>query len=259
MAHEKAERQRELLNTLYVAVTRAKQRLVLSCVKSSKSNPGSWWERLAPLMQADVDAQALTASTLQTAPDAAFTLLELHSLPAPPVAAANPASDAASLSARQGQAMHALLEQVGGAGLPLAQARSSGWDARRLARLAREFALPPSAVQAAAAMAQTILNGEGAWAWDEVQLDLAVNEAPLTYQGQGLRLDRLVRLHEARDGAHWWVLDYKSAADPASQPQLIAQLTRYREAVQLQQAGEAVGAAFLTGNGRMVLVPGAVG
>lgn len=150
--------------------------------------------------------------------------------------------------------MHALLEQVGGAGVPLAQARSSGWDARRLARLAREFSLPASAAQAAAAMAQTILNGDGAWAWDDDALDMAVNEAPLQHQGQSLRIDRLVRLRQARADARWWVLDYKSAADPARQPALMEQLQRYRQAVQQQQPGEAVGAAFLTGEGRVVVL-----
>ena len=134
-----AERQREFLNTLYVAITRAKQCLVLSCVQSKNANPGSWWERLAPLMQQDVQPQDAVAAA---SADAAFTLLELPALP--PMAGgegAQPspatAADPDSLSARQGQAMHALLEQVGGAGVPLAQARSSGWDARRLARLAR--------------------------------------------------------------------------------------------------------------------------
>lgn len=255
MAQEQAERQRELLNTLYVAVTRARQCLVLSCVQASRANPGSWWERLAPLMQQDVAARALADVAPQAAPDAAFTLLELPPLPPAGVAgAAAPEAPQGSPSARQGQAMHALLEQVGVAGLPLHDARTQGWDARRLARLAREFALTPGATQAAAAMAQTILNGEGAWAWDEAQLELAVNEAPLQHQGQSLRIDRLVCLRHERAGARWWVLDYKSAADPTRQPALIAQLQRYRQAVQLQQPGEAVGAAFLTGEGRVVVL-----
>ncbi|WP_404303000.1 UvrD-helicase domain-containing protein [Alicycliphilus denitrificans] len=253
MAQEQQERQREALNTLYVAVTRAKQRLVLSCVQTGSANPGSWWARLAPLMQQDVKPLADAAPSAAGA-DAAFTLLELPRLPAGLVMPAAPPKPAEpdSLCARQGQAMHALLEQVGVTGLPLQEARTDGWGADRLGRLAREFALPAAAAQAAAAMAQAILRGEGAWAWDEAQLELAVNEAPLQHQGQSLRLDRLVRLREARDGARWWVLDYKSAAAPQRQPELIAQLQRYRQAVQSQVGGEAVGAAFLSGEGRVV-------
>ncbi|HQQ71952.1 MAG TPA: DNA helicase UvrD, partial [Alicycliphilus sp.] len=141
-------------------------------------------------------------------------------------------------------------------GLPLAEARSHGFGATRLTRLAREYALPLDAAHQAATMAQAILNGEGAWAWDEDLLELALNEAPLNHQGQSLRLDRLVCLRQARAGARWWVLDYKSASDPQQQPELIAQLQRYRQAVQAQVAGEAVGAAFLTGQGRLVELAG---
>jgi ATP-dependent helicase/nuclease subunit A len=253
MAAERAERQREALNTLYVAVTRAKQCLALSCVQSGSANPGSWWARLAPLMQQDADPQA-GAMGAQDAGDGAFTLLELPRLPAAPglpmAAPRQPAQD--SLASRQGQAMHALLEQVGVAGLPLAEARARGWGQERLAQLAREFALPLPAARAAARMAQAILNGAGAWAWDEALLELAVNEAPLTHQGQGLRLDRLVCLRERRGGARWWVLDYKSAAQPERKGDLVAQLQRYREAVRAQVPGEAVGAAFLSGDGRLV-------
>jgi ATP-dependent helicase/nuclease subunit A len=50
------------------------------------------------------------------------------------------------------------------------------------------------------------------------------------------------------------VLDYKSAARPESQPQLQAQLRQYRAAVRAMVRGEAVFAAFLTGDGRMVVV-----
>ena len=80
--------------------------------------------------------------------------------------------------------MHALLEQVGGAGVPLAQARSSRAGTRAAWRAWRVNFLPASAAQAAAAMAQTILNGDGAWAWDDDALDMAVNEAPLQHQGK---------------------------------------------------------------------------
>ncbi|MBS0608537.1 MAG: DNA helicase UvrD, partial [Proteobacteria bacterium] len=151
---------------------------------------------------------------------------------------------------RQGEAMHQLLEQAGVAGdWPV-----DGWPARRLAQLARDFDIAPEAAAQAAAMAQTILNGEGAWAWDAAQLEQAINEAPLVHQGQGLRLDRLVRLRQPRRGARWWVLDYKSAAQPERQADLVAQLQRYREAVRGQLPGEAVRAAVLSGDGRLVVL-----
>ena len=86
-------------------------------------------------------------------------------------------------------------------------------------------------------------------------MDIAINEAPLRHQGQSLRIDRLVHCHQPSEHAGWWVLDYKSAAEPERQPALMAQLQRYRAAVQGQAPGERVQAAFLAGDGRMVRVP----
>lgn len=255
LATEQAERQREELNTLYVAMTRAKHCLALSAVQSSTAAPGSWWNRLAPDM---ADADLPPAAQGDGAADpAAATLLEL-----PPYAGRTAAEGAASAGApvttpqsRQGEAMHQLLEQAGVAGGPLQALRDGGWPAQRLARLARDFDLAPDAAAQAAAMARRILQGEGAWAWDAAQVERAINEAPLVYQGQSLRLDRLVRRRaSAAAPAAWWVLDYKSATTPERQPQLLAQMRLYREAVRAQLPGEPVYAAFLSGDGRLVLV-----
>jgi ATP-dependent helicase/nuclease subunit A len=100
-------------------------------------------------------------------------------------------------------------------------------------------------------MAQRILTGEGAWAWDAANIDWQANEVPLHHQGDLLRLDRLVR--RAGSG-EWWVLDYKAASRPEQQGELIEQLRRYRTAVQTAYPGEAVKAAFLTGQGKLVVV-----
>jgi ATP-dependent helicase/nuclease subunit A len=118
-------------------------------------------------------------------------------------------------------------------------------------RVAREFALSEAAAREAAAMAECILAGEGAWAWDSASVDWQANEVPLHHEGDLLRLDRLVR----RTGSgEWWVLDYKAAARPQQQAELIDQLRRYRLAVQAACPGAPVQAAFLTGQGKLVLV-----
>lgn len=276
LAAEQQARSREELNMLYVAMTRAKHCLALSSVLPSNSAPGSWWNRLAPLVT-EVDtgtAPALSAGAGAT-PDT-FTIAALHPLPEalqsartkPGAAAADPTSatpvampgDAESTPlSRQGDAMHQLLEQAGVAGAPLADLRTHGWPAARIARLASDHDIAPAAAELAARMAQGILAGEGAWAWDPEQVQTAINEAPLHYQGQSLRIDRLVlrRALSADDAvAGWWVLDYKSAAQPQRQQALVAQLQRYQEAVQALMPGEAVHAAFLTGDGRLVRAGG---
>src|SRR5690606_18415704 len=100
-----------------------------------------------------------------------------------------------------------------------------------------------AAAQQAATMAQRILQGEGSWAWDPAQVDWQANEVELHAGGELLRLDRLVR---RRDTGEWWVLDYKSADTPERQPQLLAQMRRYREAVAAAYGGANVRCAFLT-------------
>jgi len=80
-------------------------------------------------------------------------------------------------------------------------------------------------------------------------VDWAGNEVELHHEGELLRLDRLVR--RSADGA-WWVLDYKSAAQPEQDEELVGQLRRYRRAVEAAHPGARVRTAFLTGQGRLV-------
>jgi ATP-dependent helicase/nuclease subunit A len=63
-----------------------------------------------------------------------------------------------------------------------------------------------------------------------------------------LRMDRLV---QQRNGA-WWVLDYKSNAQPQQDAALCAQLLGYRDAVARANPGQAVRAAFLTPQGQLI-------
>lgn len=53
-----------------------------------------------------------------------------------------------------------------------------------------------------------------------------------------------------------WVLDYKIAARPEGNPLLLAQLARYRAAVERSYPGQPVVAAFLSEDGRMVMAEG---
>jgi ATP-dependent helicase/nuclease subunit A len=51
LAAEQAARQREELNALYVALTRARTQLVLSATQPHRGDAGSWWQRLLPLAE----------------------------------------------------------------------------------------------------------------------------------------------------------------------------------------------------------------
>ncbi|BDT67438.1 RecBCD enzyme subunit RecB [Comamonadaceae bacterium OS-1] len=239
LAIEQAARQREELNGLYVAMTRARSQLVLSSVVPHKAVDGSWWQRLQPLGER-VGALDAADPLEAAAADADFTLLVVPDIGlqvAPP--RTEPEADAPeSLESRVGQAMHRLLE----------------WgtaDAARQQAVAREFSLDAAQSHKAATMAAAIRAGEGAWAWDAEVVDWAGNEVALNYQGKTLRLDRLVR---RKDTGAWWVLDHKSKNQPQRDAGLVEQLETYRAALRVLYPGAEVEAAFLTGAGGLVVV-----
>jgi ATP-dependent helicase/nuclease subunit A len=242
LAVEQAARAREELNALYVAMTRAERQLVISSVvPATAPSAATWWQRLLPCAT-PVPAPETAAPLAGAA--AAADLVQLRVVPGASAPRTmewlRPQAPEGSAASRLGEAMHRLLETW--------QPRT-GLGASQLREVQRLFALDEAAAQQAADMAQRILGGEGSWAWDAAQVDWQGNEVELHAGGELLRLDRLVR---RRDTGEWWVLDYKSAVAPERQPQLVAQMRRYREAVAAAHAGATVHCAFLTAQGRLV-------
>jgi ATP-dependent helicase/nuclease subunit A len=152
-----------------------------------------------------------------------------------------------SIDSRIGQAMHRLLERASGQEL---QTRSFTSSSARAVQ--REFQITIAQAQQAAQMAQTILRGRAAWAWDENLIVWAGNEIELVAAGQLLRLDRVV---QRKDTGQWWVLDYKSSHNPQTQTELREQLKRYVQVFQEAQAlQERVQAAFVTAKGECLVL-----
>jgi len=234
---ERRQREREELNALYVAMTRARRLLVISrTVPARARSAASWWSRLRGLA-------ADWSCTLEPARAQAATtptLLELPRWQAPPAPAPTGAArDEAQ--ARLGEAMHRVLEWVTGTGraaAPLvdAAAQMYGLDA-------------PARERLAAAVDAILQSPECAPYFDPAQLDWAGNEVAIEHAGEDLRIDRLVR----RDGA-WWVLDYKLGSEPEHSAEYLAQMRRYREAVARLQPDEPVRSALITARGRFVPV-----
>ncbi|MES2279859.1 MAG: UvrD-helicase domain-containing protein [Pseudomonadota bacterium] len=249
---EQAERAREELNALYVALTRARNTLVVSSITPHRETTRSWWQRLYPFAQ-DVAAPepASPAADVDATDAATFTLAELPELPADKTLAAPPPigeDDAAkdTDSSRFGQAMHRLLELGVQGNAPAA---------RRVAdAVARQFRLVPAKMEEAIAMATRIRQGEAAWIWDPAVIAWQANEIELMVGGQSRRIDRLVQRRDAGHEGHWWVIDYKSAHRPEEDPELLGQMAAYRAALQAIYPGEVVKAAFLTGRGALVEV-----
>ena len=268
LAAEQHARAREEINGLYVAMTRARERLVVSSSAPHAANPGSWWARLLPV------AQPCTVSTTEGQGEGNIQEhdelnFELYSMPFPilkrpqyaikngstisqhliknnyknditEVAGNNFENDATQI----GRAMHRLLEWQ-----PLrhGSARFAA-SAGQVDAVARAFQLNPQQVVRAQAMARSICEGDGQWAWSADLLGWCGNEVELAYKGQVLRLDRLV--HRS-DTAQWWVLDYKSNSNPLGVADLVQQLTVYREAVESLYPSQPVQAAFLTPDGKV--------
>ncbi|MCI1192756.1 UvrD-helicase domain-containing protein [Calidifontimicrobium sp. SYSU G02091] len=241
LAAEQAQREREELNMLYVALTRAQERLVVSATEPHRGTPRSWWQRLQGLA-APLELAAASAPAAAAARDIEVSLRPrpvLAPAPEPPPAAAD------DVAARLGQAVHRLLEWATAPG-------AAGFDVGAAAEAAaRAFGLPPALAHEVRERAQAVLGSAQAARFFAPGLRWAGNEVTVADAEGVARIDRLVCLEG--DGApEWWVLDYKLAHAPAEVEGLRAQLARYRAAVQALQPGERVRAAFITGRGEVL-------
>jgi ATP-dependent helicase/nuclease subunit A len=242
---ELAAREREELNGLYVAMTRARSRLVFSATEPFRplARP-SWWQRVLPHCEA-LGGEA-GRDRAAAGPQPGIVLPALPRWEAAASQAPGPSARAAldDPASRLGQAVHRTLEWV--AAYPLdatpalgtlaaAAAREFGVDAAEVTRLAACIWHSPDCAR--------FFAGPGLhWAGNEV----SVGDA-----GEVLRIDRLVELDEAGQRT-WWVLDYKLQQAPEALPAYREQLRRYRRAVQALQPGQPVRCAFITGAGKLI-------
>jgi ATP-dependent helicase/nuclease subunit A len=284
LAAESAADDREELNALYVAMTRARHRLVISATEPFLAPLGaSWWQRLLPfaaVAAGDVavvapaaaslaprpallkelplrsEHAAVAAVTLRVAPSATAT----SAAPSPQLAlpfADEPGSDAKRAAigatapahdraaAALGSAVHRVLEWATAQG-----GNTASLDA--LARAAaREFAVAAEPVRRHAAAILGHPDADRFFAGS--QIVWSGNEVSVSDGGEVVRIDRLVQLDEGSAHA-WWVLDYKLHHAPEGLEPYRAQLLRYRAAVARSQPGETVRCAFVTGEGRVVEV-----
>ncbi len=261
---ERQARALEELNALYVALTRAVERLVLSSSEPSRrGNTPTWYQRVVAHAQSTTPT-APAEPTQVLSRDSHFELPELPAYEGARVGVptrsehrledAEPAGTDTRVDtlldeqARVGSALHRLLQWW-----PTPQ-EGFVWSAAHGAAVAREFGLPMEQAAQALATARLMVQGEAAWVWDAQQLSYWRNEVELRLHGRLLRLDRLVR---RRDSGHWWVLDFKIAEHPERQPALRAQMALYAEAVRETAPGDRVRLAFITGSGRLVELQGA--
>ncbi|MFZ5547077.1 MAG: UvrD-helicase domain-containing protein [Pseudomonadota bacterium] len=263
--HEQRESAREELNGLYVAITRARRRLVLSSIEPRSKPEGepAWWDRLAPLAQPWQPTLATSPAAHRAASPRDIEAIEVIAWPEPstsrePLPRAATARLLASPDTRAtliGEAFHRLMQWATGPTGPQDESNWLAWLGAAVPSAAAEFGLDGAEAAVARRAAEAVwgsppcarlLRGPGiAWAGDEV---------PVADGGESLRIDRLVALAPHGDGGRriWWVLDYKLEPRPQDDEANREQLGRYRRLVAALQPGEPVEAAFVTGRGELV-------
>jgi ATP-dependent helicase/nuclease subunit A len=250
LAEERAQRQREELNGLYVALTRAAERLVVSATAPARGGGASWWNLLAPLAAAASPSAPQRATLSPLLPASRVGVLPVVALAPAAVPTPRPAATVDDASARLGSAVHRLLEWLTGT------AAAAGSNAHAAAQAwapaaAQAFALPAEMAPEVARRAAVVFASADCQRFFGPGVAWAGNEVPVADAGGCARIDRLVRL-DTPDGPEWWVLDYKLAHAPAAVGAYRDQLQRYRAAVQALLPGERVRAAFVTGEGGLV-------
>jgi ATP-dependent helicase/nuclease subunit A len=240
-AREQAAAHREELNALYVAMTRARDMLVVSRTPPRRDGGVSWWSRVLP-HSAALEVAAPPEHDARSAPGP-IVVADLP--PPPPIGAAAPLPGAPpTFAARLGRAVHRVLQWAS------ASAGEPDYTALAAAAVA-EFELSPAAAPTAASYARTIRDSPRLQRFfDAQQVAWSADEFDIVHNGTLLRLDRLVRFGPEHD-ARWWVLDYKLALDASNDAALREQLMRYRAAVRLLANGAPVHAAFVTGDGAL--------
>jgi ATP-dependent helicase/nuclease subunit A len=254
---EKQLAEREELNLLYVAITRAQQAFILSGSEIRGRKPGLWYEkvRAATLGGAsdDPSAPAVLGADLALSPPGRGGVAD-EGRPgggAPADVAIDPRLNvplptgerrgvASGPGLTYGTNFHALMERLtGGATIDRAAIQ------RDLRLSEREFA--PMWEQAQRALAAPGL----ARFFDATRYQRALNEVScITAEGEVRRIDRLVEFE-----GEVWVLDYKtgeSADDPALAATYRAQLESYRAAVRDLYPGKSVRGLLIFGGGRVM-------
>ncbi|MGA9666127.1 MAG: UvrD-helicase domain-containing protein [Gallionella sp.] len=234
----------EDLNLLYVAMTRAKQALLVS--GNGDLVEGSWYDRIANAMEATAEnplPAAQAAETHQIKPQPFASPDERLTKPLPTGTRKAAPTDAQ----RRGIWLHALLQHLAPPSpvlsrspLPLA-----GEGSGERVVLQRQLGIPEALMPALWQKAQHLLTlPQLARFFDSRQYRSASNEMPyVNASGELKRIDRLVEFDD-----EVWVLDYK-LGDSEDVSRHRAQMMEYRTAMQAVYAGKTVRCALVFADG----------
>ena len=228
---EESLAERENLNMLYVAMTRAQQALIVSGCEG-RGRAGSWYEKVRGAVRAAAGHDTDDATAVaRVGADLAATAGAGKPEPEPAAAATPdprlriplPTGERRQLPSGRGLEygvrFHALIERL-----------TAAAPANREA-IERDLGLPGGEFTAMWEQAQRVMSAHARF-FDARQFRRAVNEISyISATGEVRRIDRLVEREDAV-----WVLDYKTGepkADAALLAQYRAQLAEYRDAMRL--------------------------
>jgi len=244
---DRGQRTQEDWNLLYVAMTRAKQLLIVSAVDTGRPAPDSWYERIvARLPAASRGAAPLVPSAappvLLSAANDRTNMRGYRDFRQTPIPTGMRIAERPTEAMRLGSAWHALLQRTEGA-LPQGLSRE---------QFARSFALSEEHVVQVLAAAQRIRTApalehffrSGVRADNELEL--------IDRDGSVLRIDRLVDLDDA-----CWVLDYKWQLADGAMSGYRQQLRRYAQALRYAGVRKPIRMMLIGADATAVEVPAA--
>lgn len=238
---EEAFRDQENWNLLYVAVTRARQLLIISGAHTGKDDDrgvksDSWYGRLISVAEFE-PAPGLSSPSDATGPAGQFALsLFQPRIFSQPTAVVEPDNQATL----EGKRLHALMERLTQTGTWPIVVPSVQHAARWL--LCTEPEASVVCEQAAQILASKTLQRF----YDPAAYSFAHNELELVHDGDWMRIDRLVMFEDAL-----WVLDYKRSLLEQQHNAYWQQLARYRAACLALFPGKPVHTALITVDGQL--------
>ncbi|MEO6974423.1 MAG: UvrD-helicase domain-containing protein [Gallionella sp.] len=226
---DEAYAQREEMNLLYVAMTRAKQALLVS--GNGEPIETSWYGRIAHVVKLDVNPLLVAGGSVVPAPEKPPVIVDAALLRPFPTG-----KRALRITPEQqrGTWLHALLQHMAPPG-----------TAADKAVLQTRCCIPVGEMEILWQQARALLQHASLQRFFDPQHYLsASNEMPyVNAAGELRRIDRLVEYDD-----EVWVLDYKTgeAADPAPYRE---QMAEYRSAMQSVYAGKKIRCALLFSSG----------
>jgi ATP-dependent helicase/nuclease subunit A len=232
LEEEERQRAQEHWNLLYVAMTRARQVLIVSGVESLRGEKGyedTWYKRVESFTER---ADLPPAVQIEAGVGATRTVRDFQPTPC---AAGSYRTVLEQDPVRLGRAWHRVLESAAS----VAALERLDQDA-----MARSFQLDPAQTAQVLDAARKVLSSPHL-----VRFFSAPGEAELELLdgGELLRIDRLVEADDA-----WWVLDFKWRVGVSERATYERQVTRYRDVVQSIHPERVVRAALVVADGELI-------